>query len=200
MLKSLSHPRSPASSPRFHYAPASQSLPPSPLSRRDPASKPQAPAPRTITPRPVQYVDASTQWKSPVMNLKPEAVPPEDSLVKREQPQQIAASSSVASVAPPSPSKPTLQAQSPGVKRRQSRDGQLSTSNTSQTSAPKRAKSAQAQVKILPSKYELCEVEDMVILIANMISELIQTNDSLPLRSGVLTRFHSRLAANLIFH
>jgi hypothetical protein len=32
----------------------------------------------------------------------------------------------------------------------------------------------------------------MVVLIANMISELIQTNDALPLRSGVLTRFHSR--------
>ena len=192
MLKSLSHPRSPASSPRFHYAPASQSLPPSPLSRRDPTSKPQAAAPRTITPRQVQYVDASTQWKSPVMNLKPEVVPSEDAPAEREQPQQMTASSSVASVAPPSPSKPTLEAQSPGMKRRQSRDGEASANNTSQISAPKRAKSAQAQVKILPSKYEFCEVEDMVILIANMISELIQTNDGLPLRSGVLTRFHSR--------
>jgi hypothetical protein len=198
MLKSLSHPRSPASSPRSHYAPASQSLPPSPSSRRDPTSKPQAPAPapapRTITPRQVQYVDASTQRKSPVMNLQPETVPfeDEDAPVEREQQQQITASSSVTSMAPPSPSKPTLQAQSPGVKRRQSRDEQPSTSNTSQISAPKRTKSAQAQVKILPSKYEFCEVEDMVILIANMISELIQTNDGLPLRSGVFTRFHSR--------
>ncbi|TVY85818.1 Nuc-1 negative regulatory protein [Lachnellula willkommii] len=193
MLKSLSHPQSPASSPRFHYAPASQSLPPpSPLSRRDSTtSKPQAAAPKTITPRRVQYVDASTQWQSPVMNLKPEGVPSED-VLEREQTQQRAASSSVTSVPPHSLSRPTLQAQSPGVKRRQSRDGQVSTNNPSQISAPKRAKSAQAQVKVLPPKYEFCEVEDMVVLIANMISELIQTNDGLPLRSGVLTRFHSR--------
>ncbi|TVY25894.1 Nuc-1 negative regulatory protein preg [Lachnellula hyalina] len=192
MLKSLSHPQSPASSPRFHYAPAAQSLPPPPLSRRDPAtSKPQSTAPRTITPRRVQYVDASTQWQSPVMNLKLEGVPSED-VAEREQTQQMAASSSVASVPPHSPSRPRLQAQSPGMKRRQSRDGHASSHNHSQISAPKRAKSAQAQVKVLPPKYEFCEVEDMVILIANMISELIQTNDGLPLRSGVLTRFHSR--------
>jgi hypothetical protein len=38
----------------------------------------------------------------------------------------------------------------------------------------------------------LCSVEDMVILIADMISELIETNDNLPLRDVVLTRFHSR--------
>jgi hypothetical protein len=50
-------------------------------------------------------------------------------------------------------------------------------------------------VKILPARYEFCPVEDMVVLIANMISELIQMNDHLPLRSGVLTRFHSRLVA-----
>ncbi|KIM92967.1 hypothetical protein OIDMADRAFT_67150, partial [Oidiodendron maius Zn] len=46
--------------------------------------------------------------------------------------------------------------------------------------------------KLLSAKYEFCEVEDIVVLIANMISELIETNDVLPLRSGVLTRFHSR--------
>jgi hypothetical protein len=131
------------------------------------------------------------------MNQKRETVPvedsPEDASQKQEQGQeQIVAPSSVANVAPPSPSKPTLEPQSPGMKRRQSRDVQPSTTSSSHVSPPKRAKSAQVHVKTLPAKYEFCEVEDVVILIANMISELIQTNDGLPLRSGVLTRFHSR--------
>ncbi|TAQ85163.1 hypothetical protein B7494_g6499 [Chlorociboria aeruginascens] len=56
----------------------------------------------------------------------------------------------------------------------------------------KRSKSCNTPVKVLPLKYEMCSVDDMVVLIANMISELIQRNDDLPLRSGVLTRFHSR--------
>jgi len=195
MLKSFSQPRSPASSPKFHYAPASQSLPPSPLSRKDPTSRSPAPFPRTITPHRVQYVDASTQWKSPVMKTKRETVPREDYHQKAEQDQDqehIRALSPAANAAPPSPSKPALQPQSPGIKRRQSRDVQPSATSSSHVSPPKRAKSAQVQVKTLPAKYEFCEVEDMVILIANMISELIQTNDGLPLRSGVLTRFHSR--------
>lgn len=45
---------------------------------------------------------------------------------------------------------------------------------------------------MLPEKYEFCAVEDMVVLIANMLGELIETNDALALKSGHLTRFHSR--------
>jgi hypothetical protein len=88
--------------------------------------------------------------------------------------------------------KPLLEAQSPSTKRRQSPTGPSSVGANSRNTAPKRARGAQTEVKILPIKYEFCEVEDMVILIANMISELIATNDGLPLRTGVLTRFHSR--------
>lgn len=47
-------------------------------------------------------------------------------------------------------------------------------------------------MKILPFKYELCPVEDLVILISSMIQELIHTNDNLSARTNVLTRFHSR--------
>ncbi|KAH8820458.1 cyclin-domain-containing protein [Xylogone sp. PMI_703] len=93
------------------------------------------------------------------------------------------------------PSKPAPIAESPTMKRRQSVPFDISGSHTadkSQILPPKRPRPAQTQVKVLPLRYELCEVEDMVILIANMISELIQTNDELPLRTGVLTRFHSR--------
>jgi hypothetical protein len=46
--------------------------------------------------------------------------------------------------------------------------------------------------KILPINYEFCDVGDLVVLIADMISELIQINDRLPLKDGSLTRFHSR--------
>jgi hypothetical protein len=91
---------------------------------------------------------------------------------------------------------PVVKAESPSTKRRQSQEispgGYPSDISSSKPYVPKRARSMQTPVKILPAKYEFCEVEDMVVLIANMISELIQTNDGLPLRSGVLTRFHSR--------
>jgi hypothetical protein len=63
---------------------------------------------------------------------------------------------------------------------------------SSQSSSPKRSKTAQGPAKVLPLRYELCDVEDMVVLIANMLSELIETNDSLAMKSGHLTRFHSR--------
>lgn len=57
---------------------------------------------------------------------------------------------------------------------------------------PKRVKPEIAPPKVLPVRYELCAIEDIVVLIANMLSELIETNDGLAMRSGHLTRFHSR--------
>lgn len=83
---------------------------------------------------------------------------------------------------------------SPGAKRRQFKESVDlgSSSPKAQPSAPKRPKPTQTAPKVLPLRYELCDVEDMVILIADMISELIETNDNLPLRDVVLTRFHSR--------
>lgn len=84
--------------------------------------------------------------------------------------------------------------QSPNTKRRQDLDPrEEETSSTEpQLSPSKRVRPAQRAPKVLPVRYELCDVEDMVILVANMVSELIQTNDNLPLRDVVLTRFHSR--------
>jgi len=40
-------------------------------------------------------------------------------------------------------------------------------------------------------------VEDVVVLIAHMLGELIETNDALALKSGHLTRFHSRTAPGI---
>jgi len=56
----------------------------------------------------------------------------------------------------------------------------------------KRARPDTPPPKVLPQRYEFCPVEDMVVLIANMLAELIETNDALALKSGHLTRFHSR--------
>lgn len=193
MLKPVSqHRSSPASSPIFHYAPTSHSLPTSPLSRRPSNSK--APLSKTIpiaVSRP-QYVDAGTQW-SPRLSSKMETQTGSP-LVKGERPQEPELSTVpvVASSLPPSPEKPTLKPESPGMKRRQSQDPPVPTNSVSQTIPLKRSRPEQTAVKILPAKYEFCPVEDLVVLISDMIQALIQTNDSLPLRTGVLTRFHSR--------
>ncbi|KAJ0165056.1 Nuc-1 negative regulatory protein preg [Colletotrichum tanaceti] len=86
---------------------------------------------------------------------------------------------------------------SPG-KRRNSQDpaaaqaASASAGGESSSSAAKRPKPTAGPPKILPQRYEFCGVEDMVVLISHMLSELIETNDALALRSGSLTRFHSR--------
>ena len=70
-------------------------------------------------------------------------------------------------------------------------DGRNSVVNSPSTFA-KRPKGDSRPPKVLPQRYELCSSEDMVVLISNMLGELIETNDALALKSGHLTRFHSR--------
>lgn len=87
--------------------------------------------------------------------------------------------------------------ESPSIKRRQQSTPPVGATTTTpaptSTSPLKRPKTQKRESKVLPIHYEHCEVEDIVILIADMIAELIHTNDNLPLQDGVLTRFHSRL-------
>jgi hypothetical protein len=193
MLKPLTHSRaSPVSSPSFHYAPISRSLPGSPSTTRDSKPKAQRLSSTPVLANRVQYVDAATQW-SPRMNFK--MGPPRTEAVRVEPPppQQLGPSAPlIVAPAPPSPTKPLLQPESPAVKRRQSQDVPPVSIGSNQPLTTKRAKSGEASMKVLPSKYEFCPVDDMVVIISHMISELIETNDQLPLRSGVLTRFHSR--------
>jgi hypothetical protein len=96
-------------------------------------------------------------------------------------------------VATPGASTTVTQAISPNKRRNSEsqREG-ASASASIVTGSPKRARAEAAPPKILPQKYEFCRVEDIVILIANMLCELIETNDALALKSGHLTRFHSR--------
>ncbi|KAI1435636.1 cyclin-domain-containing protein [Xylaria sp. CBS 124048] len=93
--------------------------------------------------------------------------------------------------------KQTANALSPS-KRRNSQDHGISCAmEASKSNSPKRTRTNASPPKVLPSRYELCDIEDMVILIANMIGELIETNDSLAMKSGNLTRFHSRTAPGI---
>jgi len=61
----------------------------------------------------------------------------------------------------------------------------------------KRPKPEEPPPKCLPQAYEFCAIEDVVVLIANMLGELIETNDPLAMKTGHLTRFHSRTAPGI---
>ncbi|OAA41394.1 Nuc-1 negative regulatory protein preg [Metarhizium rileyi] len=66
----------------------------------------------------------------------------------------------------------------------------------SAATAPKRARTSE-EPKVLPQRYELCAVDDIVELISHMLAELIATNDAIRISSGGLTRFHSRTAPGI---
>lgn len=72
-----------------------------------------------------------------------------------------------------------------------------SAATRSRPNTPKRSRPSQNPPKVLPLKYEQCDVEDMVVLISNMLGELIETNDAIAMKSGHLTRFHSRTAPGI---
>ncbi|KAK0706812.1 cyclin-domain-containing protein [Lasiosphaeria miniovina] len=110
---------------------------------------------------------------------------------------QLAAAVAVPAAAVPAP------ASSPTAKRRNSQGPGSSSVATpadavqNPSALAKRPKPETALPKILPERYELCAVEDVVVLIAHMLGELIETNDALALKSGHLTRFHSRTAPGI---
>ncbi|RDW84626.1 hypothetical protein BP6252_02216 [Coleophoma cylindrospora] len=184
--------RSSQTSPSWHYAEPSPRIPQ--LLRRTSKSTAHSPMPQLKT-----YVDVGTQW-SP----RTDSLPLDQSLKKEkklaESPQQAQATVPAMPSVPGTDelvhkAKASLIPGTPSMKRRQSggtSEPASSLTRKSQNTSPKRPKGIAQPLKVLPAQYEFCEVEDMVILIANMISELIQTNDALPLRTGVLTRFHSR--------
>ncbi|KAK6226302.1 cyclin [Colletotrichum tabaci] len=144
-------------------------------------SVPATPVEPPQTPRP-QPIDPSTPHSPPATQSQP-----------HPQPQAV--------VAPVIRDASAIIA-SPG-KRRNSQDpaaaqaASASVAGESSSSAAKRPKPTAGPPKILPQRYEFCGVEDMVVLISHMLSELIETNDALALRSGSLTRFHSRTAPSI---
>jgi Cyclin len=56
----------------------------------------------------------------------------------------------------------------------------------------KRLRPRKPTVKLMPIQYEHCNPKDLAVLISSMLMELIRYNDTIPLRDGHLTRFHSR--------
>lgn len=208
----ISSPRSSSSSPRFapyqHVSPTLRVI--TTTSRRKSYIPDASPALRPAPTRGVvHYVDRGTQYSPLIVksNMSPSPLGKEKGPggkggaqeqpqpPRSHEPQENTAPSDAdadAVLVPPAASKPLLEGDSPSMKKRSS-PHEIPPSASSDTTLPaKRAKEAQPAVKLLPTKYELCEVGDIVVLIANMISELIETNDGLPLRDGVLTRFHSR--------
>ncbi|KAF3941732.1 Cyclin-U4-1 [Dactylella cylindrospora] len=59
-------------------------------------------------------------------------------------------------------------------------------------SPSKRARAMQPAKKLVPRDYQLCPMNDLVILISDMLNQLVSLNDVIPLTQGGLTRFHSR--------
>ncbi|KAI1311687.1 cyclin-domain-containing protein [Xylaria venustula] len=184
-----------------------------------PSPSPPSPLKSPSQSRPRQYVgvDAATQY-SPMEPFDP-TVPlrAADAPAPRKPASTVASTAAPEKIAtppvPPSPkaTEPPVEARpeaaQPGkqsvnplspAKRRSSEDhGSVFPLPAGQSSSPKRTRPNASPPKVLPSRYELCDVEDMVVLIANMIGELIETNDSLAMKSGNLTRFHSRTAPGI---
>lgn len=206
-------PRQSPKSPRV-IAPLARRQSKQSLSRPSP-SELRSPPSQTRSSKQYVGVDAATQY-SPMEPFDPtvplRAASPSQAGPRRSHDPAKTTTPTVAPLAPPRPAitepppepnisperldDPRTNPLSPG-KRRNSQDlapAQPSSSvvAASQPSSPKRSKPNQGPPKVLPLRYELCEVEDMVVLIANMLSELIETNDSIAMKNGQLTRFHSR--------
>ncbi|KAI3341557.1 cyclin-domain-containing protein [Ustulina deusta] len=179
-----------------------------------PSPSPPSPRKSPSQPRPKQYVgvDAATQYSpmepfDPTVPLraadapaprKPTSTPATKKIATPPAPPSKATEPPVE--ASPETARPGTQSAHPlsPAKRRSSEDhGTVFPIQAGQSSSPKRTRPNASPPKVLPTRYEFCDVEDMVILIANMIGELIETNDSLAMKSGNLTRFHSRTAPGI---
>ncbi|KAI8630877.1 cyclin-domain-containing protein [Xylariaceae sp. FL1651] len=173
--------------------------------------------------KPKQYVgvDVATQYSpmepfDPTVPLRAADAPAPRKPTSASEATNIVSQSTPLSKVPEPPLEPPLepglspaQAENPTTnplsptKRRNSEDhvGRSQSASlavaASQPSSPKRTRPNAGRPKELPFRYEFCDVEDMVTLIANMIGELIETNDSIAMKSGNLTRFHSRTAPGI---
>ena len=142
-----------------------------------------APRPAPLTPAPPQSAPSS-----PALG----AASPGEAIPMAQEIMLSGPSESCATLAAPSPAEGSAAA----PKRRNSlidsgAKTPLSGASQRHVNMPKRPKAA-GDPKVLPLRYELARGEDIVELVANMLNELIRTNDGLALTSGSLTRFHSR--------
>ncbi|GKT57385.1 Nuc-1 negative regulatory protein Preg [Colletotrichum tofieldiae] len=148
------------------------------------ASMPATPVEPPPTPRP-QPIDPSAPQPPPETQTQTQTQP---------HPQVVVAPVIREASAPTASPGKRRNSQDPALAQAASAAAAGESSSSSSSSAAKRSKPTAGPPKILPQRYEFCGVEDVVVLISHMLSELIETNDALALRSGSLTRFHSRLA------
>jgi hypothetical protein len=171
--------------------------------------------------KPYVGVDAATQYspmasrnattdrgvmapQTPQRAPSPPPPPHPKPLDLREQPSKGEDNAATETGPPASATRPsntvadTAHNQSPSANKRRNSQGPggsvetVAGPSTDPLASAKRPRPEDAASKVLPRRYELCPVDDLVVLIANMLGELIETNDALGLKSGHLTRFHSR--------
>lgn len=171
----------------------------------------QAPRPLTRS----QYADAGTQYtpegSPPTARGHTSSGGPSQSNKRKSSPSDISMSPTAitpgeSASAPPEPDLrevPAVTTDNVGTKQELAKATIIKKEKTSPSdnnvttgvlaSSPvKRQRMGSEGVKIMPAKYEDGNAKDLGVLIANMLMELIRQNDSLPLRDGQLTRFHSR--------
>jgi hypothetical protein len=168
-----------------------------------------------------EYADAGTQYTPPGYppTYHPPSQPPANPIppatlhqTNTTREEQGDPSASAFATEPP---EPTLRIdpqavpppQHPRLTRRSSKDlrrgdgeqdttagqaGQAGQIDQEQSSAAKRLRPQEPNVKLMPLKYETCDSKDLGVLISDMLMELVRLNDGFPLRDGQLTRFHSR--------
>lgn len=161
-----------------HYADASTQSTPSleAVRLRDPAVRPEN---DTANPRQGETSAELVVTEPPEPNLRidPQPHPP----------------------APPQTIRPARRTPKEAARQEDQPDG-ADTAPQEQASPAKRARPQEPNVKVMPLKYEWCDVKDLGVLISDMLMELVRLNDGFPLRDGQLTRFHSRYNSSRLSH
>ncbi|KAF2688824.1 cyclin-domain-containing protein [Lentithecium fluviatile CBS 122367] len=196
------------SSRRAHHPHTSSAQSPVPAFARSPHTKK----------REYQYTDSGTQYtppgfpptyRAPLQESTVHSVPLPATAIARPERGETSANAAVTEPREPElrvDPQPVVLTQNAQPGRKTPREGEgdaqrgqqrerpdeAGAASQDQASPAKRPRSLNQHVKVMPLKYETCDVKDLGILISDMLMELVRLNDEMPLRDGQLTRFHSR--------
>ena len=161
-------------------------------SGRRPSSSQNVSSQPPPSPRPQAMAKGGTAATATTATSPPVKVPAPPPQQPSQPPSAEQSTSSVTASVALSPVK-RRSSLSPKRDARQTAQPSATSASSTDISSLKRAKPEEQPPKVLPKKYDLCPVEDMVELISQMLAELITTNDAIQISSnGALTRFHSR--------
>jgi hypothetical protein len=187
---------------------------PSPIST--PATSSAVPSSCNALKRPHPYADAATQYTPPGFpptyrpaNTAPPAAPLDaPAIVDSPSTGGDADSTSAPALAPPA--EPSLRQiphpvdhgphppqRTPHERPSASAPAPPPVTPDQPASSAKRARPLDPALKVMPLKYETCDVKDLGVLVSDMLMELVRLNDGHPLHDGQLTRFHSRYVASV---